>query len=675
MDSGTPRKGRSYLHWLRANQSVASQLLCGCCFFLVLGICLLIYWNGLTGPFLLDDFPNLESLGDSNQVNDLHSLIQFVGTGFAGPTGRPLSLLSFLLNDFAWPSNPWSFKYTNLLIHLLNGVLVFWVSLKLCRINTRPFIGRFASWLALGSASLWLLHPMHVSTTLYVIQRMTSLSALFSLVGMLLYITGREALESSARKGYGLITASVTLFTLLAMLSKENGALLPLLLATVEFTALRHDSGLCKYPHKLWTLIFFVIPALVFIAYLSRFLMPSQSATFDPRGFTAWERLLTESRVLIHYLYDLAIPKLYSGSVFNDDFPISKGLLTPSTTLLSLATIAILLFIAFGVRKSYPYITLAVSFFFVGHLLESTTAPLELYYEHRNYLPSIFLFMPLAYGIEHRPKIAMFGIIILFLIMIGFTAAKAKLWGNERELILFWADQHPNSARAQRNAADVYFNLGQYDKVFEILDKATAANPNNLKLRLNRIAFACLANKHDEEYFAETMYLIEASPIYFDSNIYDMLEHLVSLTGASKCRGLTLDQFQKMTDAILSNPTVNKEKPNRFLLTHLKAIIALNRKEGTTALSLFSRALELSGDPETGMQQTALLATHGFYPEALYHLAASEKLLDTSGVIVTGVMARHDYPMEIKRLRQQIQQDMSQPPVPPGTVNKTLSKP
>ncbi len=606
---------------------------------------------------MLDDYPNLESLGESGQVNDLHSLFQYLISGIAGPTGRPLSLLSFLLNDVAWPSNPWSFKYTNLLIHLLNGVLVFWICLKLCRINTRPFISQHAEWLALVSASLWLLHPFHVSTTLYVIQRMTMLSALFSLVGILIYIKGRECLQISLAWGYSLITSAVIGFTMLAVLSKENGSLLPLLLATLEFTVLRHDSSLGKQPNKPWLLLAFAIPAIAVFTYLGHLLTPSHF--YNPsRGFNTFERLLTESRALTHYIYDLIVPKLYSGSVFNDDFNISRSIIDPPTTLLSLTIIALLLWVAFRVKLSYPYVSLAILFFFVGHLLESTTVALELYYEHRNYLPSIFIFLPVIYGIEYRQLPTTASVIILILIMSGFTAAKARLWGNERELVLFWAGQHPNSARAQRNAADIYFELGQYDKVLDILHKATVANPSNLKLRLNRIAFACLINKHDEAYFGETMHLIETTPIYFDSNIYDMLEHLVILTGTAQCHELTIEQLKKMAEAIQSNLTVKDGIPNQFILTHLKAIIALQRKEGAIALALFSHALELSGDPETGLQQTALLATYGYYPEALSHLEASEKLLNSLNIPVTGILARHDYPAEIKRLRKQIEDDI-----------------
>ena len=526
--------------------------------------------------------------------------------------------------------------------------------------NTHPFISQHAEWLALGSASLWLLHPFHVSTTLYIIQRMTMLSALFSLLGILVYLKGRECLQTRPHFGLGLMTGSIIVFTVLAILCKETGALLPLLLAALEFTVLRDQCSLAKHPHKRWIVLFFGIPALVLLAYLAHFLMPYQAVEFAPKGFTAYQRLLTEPRILTHYLYDLAIPKLYSGSLYNDDFPISTGLLTPPTTLLASSILVTLLFLALRARKTYPLISLAILFYCVGHLLESSTAPLELYYEHRNYLPSIFLYLPLVtYGIEARPKPTVFAIIALSLMMVGFTAAKAKLWGNEKELLIFWAEQNPHSARAQRSAADVYFQLRQYDKVFEILDRAVAANPKNLKIRLNRIAFACLTGKQqDDGYFAEMIQLTQASPVYFDSNIYDMLESLFNLLGKAECRSLNVDQLSQLTESILTNPTVKNDKSNQFIITNLQGIVALHRKDRARALALFSRALELSGDPETGLQETALLATHGFYPEALSILEASEKMLYSTHMQINGILARHEYPEEINRLRKQIEDDI-----------------
>ncbi len=97
--------------------------------FVVLGlytILIFVYWilyPGQFGPYILDDlahFPKLEQ-----GIYDKKSLYHWIfSTGQYG-SGRVISYLSFLIDDNAWPNLPQDFKHTNILIHLLTGVLVF----------------------------------------------------------------------------------------------------------------------------------------------------------------------------------------------------------------------------------------------------------------------------------------------------------------------------------------------------------------------------------------------------------------------------------------------------------------------------------------------------------------------------------------------------------------------
>ena len=58
-----------------------------------------VYWPGLAGGFLFDDYPNLDDMGNYGGVVDWDSFRAFVFSGWSGPTGRPVSLASFLLDD------------------------------------------------------------------------------------------------------------------------------------------------------------------------------------------------------------------------------------------------------------------------------------------------------------------------------------------------------------------------------------------------------------------------------------------------------------------------------------------------------------------------------------------------------------------------------------------------
>ncbi|MBT8446206.1 MAG: tetratricopeptide repeat protein, partial [Gammaproteobacteria bacterium] len=82
------------------------------------------YLPGLQGGFILDDFANLSALGKYGSIDSAQDLWRYLTNGLGGPGGRPLALLSFLLDDNGWPAAAAAFKRTNLLIHLLNGVLL-----------------------------------------------------------------------------------------------------------------------------------------------------------------------------------------------------------------------------------------------------------------------------------------------------------------------------------------------------------------------------------------------------------------------------------------------------------------------------------------------------------------------------------------------------------------------
>jgi len=156
------------------------------------------YYPGLNGPFLLDDFGSIAPLGNLGGVTDWVTFKAFVFGGHAGPTGRPLSLLTFLIDANDWPADAWAFKRTNLLIHLLNGILLGVLVSKI--LSALNYSRQDTRWIALVSAGIWLLHPFLVSTTLYVVQRMAQLSTLFIFAGLIGHLYGRSFISSNFKR-------------------------------------------------------------------------------------------------------------------------------------------------------------------------------------------------------------------------------------------------------------------------------------------------------------------------------------------------------------------------------------------------------------------------------------------------------------------------------------------
>jgi len=127
--------------------------------FLLTVIC---YWPSLSGPFLFDDIPNLEVMGERGGLTSADNYIEFIMSARSGPLGRPLSLASFTLDGQAWPTDPRPFRITNLIIHLINGLFVF---LLVRLIFSTAYKRETAENLAFLCMTLWLLHPLLVSTT------------------------------------------------------------------------------------------------------------------------------------------------------------------------------------------------------------------------------------------------------------------------------------------------------------------------------------------------------------------------------------------------------------------------------------------------------------------------------------------------------------------------------
>ncbi len=161
----------------------------------------IIYWPALQGPFLLDDFVNIPQTNIPNL--NWRSLIWATLGNESGTFGRPVSILSFVLNHAIGGTEPYGFKVVNLLIHLINTVLVFFLGRlifrSLLRNETYDKNPALPTLIALAASAIWALHPLQVSTVMYVVQRMTLLMTTFSLLALLAFTYSRVTYINSGR--------------------------------------------------------------------------------------------------------------------------------------------------------------------------------------------------------------------------------------------------------------------------------------------------------------------------------------------------------------------------------------------------------------------------------------------------------------------------------------------
>jgi hypothetical protein len=593
-------------------------------------------------------------MGTYGGIYDWEAFRAFVFGGFSGPTGRPLSLASFLLNDNTWPSNAAWFKPTNLAIHLLCGLLLCWSTLLLLRLH--GFEERDAQWMAVFSSACWLSHPIMVSTTLYVVQRMAQLSTLFVFAGMAGYLHGRGLLPSRPRAAYAWMTASLGLGTLLAVFSKENGALLPLLLLTVE-SCLPRDPSLPR-PARLWRAICLWLPSLALLAYLARMVDFSPNA-WPHRPFDQPERLWSEARILWEYLRLLFIPRIEGQGLFQDGYAISKGWLTPWTTLPAAAGLLALFCAALWARRRWPLAALAILFFFAGHLLESSVIGLELYFEHRNYLSAAFLFLPLGHGLilvaRHR-KPALAAIIggLILCLFAGLTWQRARLWQDVDNLVMYWAAFNQDSPRAHNAVSAVLFRRGQAEQANVYLQSAIERLPRsallNLRLLLQKI-YTLKATERDFEIAGQRL-----ADQAFDAQAVLAIRTIVDKVILPIAPAFYRDETLKLIDAMDHNAVFARFSAYKRLSPYLKGRLYLAKSEAAEACRQYQIAVPLYADIEATMMMVAEIANAGVFDCALTVLSLSKKILD--GQKDRSLRRpRESYESEIKRIRKIIEEE------------------
>lgn len=615
-------------------------------FFFILVLTVFVYWTGLQGNFLFDDYPNLQDLGTYGVIDSWDKVRNFISNGFSGPTGRPISLLSFLIDANTWPASPYSFKYTNLMIHLLNGVLLYWAILLL--LKNYNYKESKSIWIALVASAIWLLHPYFVSTTLYVVQRMAQLATLFSLVGIVGYLKCRLSIPFKPVQAYIGMVFFLGLGTVFATYSKENGALLPFLILVIEFC----NPNKMNRPIWQWRAFFLWLPSIAILVVLSKYITFAEDP-WPNRNFNMIERLYSESRILCEYLFNLLIPQVELRGLYQDAFIVSKSIFNPITTLYSIVFLLALVFLALFFKKRYPLFALGILFFLTAHLMESTVIGLELYFEHRNYLAAIFLFLPIVSGLallKDRIDVRLVNLIVIFILggLSFFTYERAKLWGNTPALELYWAQNSPNSPRAQSSIAGVLFDQGRVLEANLFLEKVIERMPESALLNMRLLLQKVYSDIATEQDFAITSQMLKKQP--FDAQAVQALRNLVEyITAQHKTQ-----HYGQWTLQLINELETNNEYKNypifQRLMPYLKAKIYLEQGNVEKSLKYYSDAIILYNDVEAGMMMVSELATHGNMKEALVLLNTVETIYKKQE-ISTLKRSSKEYDFEIGRIR------------------------
>jgi hypothetical protein len=597
---------------LLANTSQKKQYI-GIYLYLSLIVSFFIYNIGLNSAFILDDIVNLNTIGQYQHLGKWHDFLLFLLNGDSGPTGRPVSLASFYLNDNIWTSaEPADFKYTNVLLHLINGVLIFFFIHKVTEISKLDSF--YQTWLPLLTASLWLIAPLHTTTVLYVIQRMTELVTLFTLSSLISYLFLKESILS---EHYKKTLFYLTLFILnfaLAFFSKENGILISIYILTLEYTLFKNTH---KYKNNYFSKSTIFILGWIPLAIIVLFLIKAGWLDSHDRYYSTGERVLTESRILWDYLFQIITPNSSYISLLHDDFIISTSIFNPLTTFFSLLGIIALLISAWKYRIEAPVFAFGIFWFFGGHLLESTTVALELYFEHRNYLPMLGVIVIIAYYSlkliqQEKYKSIIRTFIAVYIIILGFSTYNLSLkWTKPIEMVSTWLEKHPNSQRTLE-ALDYLLaeKVSENDrqKILALLDKKAKESNSGSYLVFRNLTIQCQQNSITSTDLQNAIYELKQSG--FVTATPSVFTNFLNTWLTTNCGALSAETIQQF---IVDIKKIEHLQKGTFphTLAYWQGEVQVRQGNLDQAIQAFETSYQLHKDLDLLLLQAMYLHTAG----------------------------------------------------------------
>ncbi|MDH4048921.1 MAG: hypothetical protein OEW68_11130 [Gammaproteobacteria bacterium] len=450
---------------------------------------ILVYLPGLAGPLLLDDLPQLGPLIEQGAIDPVTLFWNYI-VSTSGPLGRPVSMATFIADAVTHGPDTWWWKYDNLMFHLVCGLLLCWLTALLLHASLPR--NPVNSWIvAAVVAGLWLLHPLQVSTVLYTVQRMTVLSTLFVLAGLVCYTKGRMLQERSAIRGWLLIGAGFLLFWPLGVLSKESALVFPIYCSLIEFTVfgLRGTASLYRQIrafHAVLVAGYVSIAAFVLWNFSSVVL-----EAYAVRDFTLAERVFTQCRIIVVYLSQILLPIQRKMGFFHDDIVLSTGLIEPVTTLLSALLLLALLASGILLRRKLPLYAFGILFFFASHAMESSIFGLELMFEHRNYIGSagiLIALVSMALLAKNYGRALVAGAVIG---LIGFsllTWQRSVTWSTPDYMYIYMYEVHQQSPRLNLMFANAHAAAKDFPRARRSLAKVGPG----LGSELHGLFFDCL---------------------------------------------------------------------------------------------------------------------------------------------------------------------------------------
>lgn len=438
---------------------------------------LITYSHTLHSPFVFDDIANISS-NPAARASDLNFENMRKAAVDSPISTRPVSYISFAVNYFFHKHEVYGYRLVNLVIHVLNGVLLYLFLMNTFKLPIlqesikKPFL------VAYFAALVWVIHPLQVQSVTYIVQRMNSLATLFYMLAFLCYLKARLSSNGSRR---WVLAALSFASGILALGSKEIAVTLPFFILLYEWMFFQ-DMDFPWLRRNIIVLAaagFFL--AVMFFVYVGRNPWQTIAAGYSSRDFTMWQRLLTEPRVILHYI-ELFVFPLPTRLTLLPEFSVSTSLVEPATTLPAIIGVMFIISTAMALAKDMRLISFAILWFMGNLVVESSVVSLEIIFLHRTYLPSMMASLLATYLVlQHvrSEKIAKSMMISALLTLSFWTYDQNKTWCDK---VYFWRDclqKNRTDYRVYNNLAKALEEKGEVEVAIGMYEKAISVNPDH----------------------------------------------------------------------------------------------------------------------------------------------------------------------------------------------------
>jgi tetratricopeptide (TPR) repeat protein len=436
---------------------------------------IIAYANSFDCSFHFDDKHFL----DSRILERLATISDWIGLF---PT-RPLGILTFAANYKIHKLDLWGYHLINLMIHLINAFLVWWLTwITLSTPVMREVsISRHRTIICFLTGLLFVTHPLATQSVTYIAQRFASLATLFYLLSLILFIQGR--LWRGNKNAALLFFGSSVVSAVCGILTKE-------IVFTLPFAVVLYDSWFIKTSP--WKLEIkdksLIVSSIMLIAFIVFFIIKFSWNIFDTvqpiQGYSysisMKEYFLTQFRVILTYIRLFILP--YNQNL-DYDYSLSTSFFQIKTffsflILLGILLSAVLLF------KKYRLISFGILWFFLTISVESSIIPISqnVIFEHRTYLPGVGFFLALtgAFYYFFREKYLKIALIILLMIAAVntvLTYQRNKIWKTEYTLWYDCVKKSPNKARIYNNFGLALDNEGKTEEAIYYYNQAILMAP------------------------------------------------------------------------------------------------------------------------------------------------------------------------------------------------------